>query len=333
MVIRKGDETIAFCGGLDIAFLRTSADWGPNLLAWHDIHSRLEGLIARDLELEFILRWNREKDRSVVAPQPGWNIFETLNQLSASSVDTDSNRNLHKIQMLRTVSTQGPLIPPAVQRTIRDDIWQGYKRLIGCASQFIFMENQYFREPLLADEIIGRIKDVPKLVVIIIVPSSLDEGSDAITEHGNALQFDFFSRLYNALSPSQFRVYTMYKRFIHSKFILIDDQAMSIGSANANPRGFQLDTELNIIVDQPDVVKSFRQRLWSHDLGISQSTITAWKVTNFISGWDNVANANRKLTGKPDVMTGEGVISFDPRSIKGLRRPLIIPNVLTEAAI
>jgi hypothetical protein len=155
MVLGTGKGTVAFCGGLDIASMRTPARWkeldkNDYRWLWHDIHSRLEGMIARALEREFVLRWNREKDQSVVKARSGWRAMEKLSQAAASAIDKASDRNTQKLQMWRTVSVRGT----PICTTRRDDIWQGYLRLIGCASRLLYMENQYFREPLMADAIV-----------------------------------------------------------------------------------------------------------------------------------------------------------------------------------
>jgi phosphatidylserine/phosphatidylglycerophosphate/cardiolipin synthase-like enzyme/outer membrane protein OmpA-like peptidoglycan-associated protein len=332
MVIRKAGITTAFCGGLDIAFLRTPAYWSyRGLFAWHDIHSRLEGLIARDLEQEFVLRWNREKGTSTVPPRKGWKPVEQLVQPPVQPADRAKDRNLSKVQMLRTVSIQGRGLN--VQNTRRDDIWQAYLRLINCANDFLYMENQYFREPRLADAIVQRSKAQPNLIVIIVVPEKTDDAPNIIVQHGQYLQHEFFSRLYAGMNANRLRVYSMSGRFIHSKFILIDDRALSLGSANANPRGFQLDTELNVLLDDSETTRKFRHRLWSHNLGELESTIAGWAVSGFITKWDAVANSNQKLLKKPQDMAGEGVIPFDYKTAPGRQHPLLVPDVLTELAI
>jgi phosphatidylserine/phosphatidylglycerophosphate/cardiolipin synthase-like enzyme len=331
MILKKGAATTAFCGGLDIAYMRTPAYWtAPNYLwYWHDIHAKMDGLIARDLEKEFILRWNREKGALSVArsPHTGADAFEDLAQPPADAADRVADINTQRLQMIRTVSIQG--IGRAIQNTKRDDIWQAYLRLISCASQFIFMENQYFREPRMADAIVRQAKVHPELIVIIVVPEQLDDPEDAIKSHGNWLQNKFFKRLVAGIASKRLRIYTMFHRIIHSKFILVDDRALSVGSANANPRGFFLDTELNVILDDSETVKDFRHKLWAHELGIPENTVAGWDVSNFIAKWDAVAKANKGLKKAPDNMTGEGVIPFDPKSVKGVEQ-MIINDVLTE---
>ena len=74
---------------------------------WHDVGAKLEGLIAHDLEREFVEHWNREKDKSMVKPLDGWKAFEKLSQDGASGADKAADLNKHRLQMLRTVSV-GP---------------------------------------------------------------------------------------------------------------------------------------------------------------------------------------------------------------------------------
>jgi phosphatidylserine/phosphatidylglycerophosphate/cardiolipin synthase-like enzyme len=342
MVVKQADATIAFCGGLDIATLRTPFWWNaPGLAAWHDIHFRLDGLIARDLELEFVLRWNREQGRTDIAPRKDWGKLVILKQEQLGRTDQDRERNIHRVQMSRTISVnrQGGVFPPEV--TTSNDIWQAYEKIIGCASQFLYMENQYFREFELADVIARRAREAKELKVIIIVPATLDEGSDPITEHGNAMQYKFFQLLTTALGPSRLRVYSMLWRFIHSKFILTDDAMMSVGSANANRRGFRLDSELNVTVADYQMVGAFRQRLWSHDLGVPVTTIAGWKSDEFFGKWDAIAASNLALTqGKSGAAlakavadsAGECVVPFDYRTVPGVWSR-IIPDDLAELGL
>jgi phosphatidylserine/phosphatidylglycerophosphate/cardiolipin synthase-like enzyme len=280
MLLKTGEATTAFCGGLDIGFMRTPAYWGKldattYRWLWHDIHSRLEGLITNDLEREFVMRWNREKDQSVVASRPGWKPMERLAQSSPTKTDRSATRNAQQLQMLRTVSTQGA--GRSIQNIRRDDIWQGYLRLIGCANRFLYMENQYFREPRMADAIVQQAKAQAELVVIIVVPSETDDLPDAGKKHGDSRQHEFFVRMTKGIPASRLRVYTMFHRIIHSKFILADDRALCVGSANANPRGFFLDSELNVMLDDAEAVRAFRHRLWAHNLGVAETAVAGWK--------------------------------------------------------
>jgi phosphatidylserine/phosphatidylglycerophosphate/cardiolipin synthase-like enzyme len=322
MVVKKGGTTIGYCGGLDISFNRTPdktpggwGGWGPDFV-WHDIHAKLEGLIVRDLEKEFVLRWNREKDKSTGSKLSGWKGFEKLAQTPVSSNEREISKNKHKLQMLRTVS-----VGTNPQDIRRDDIWQGYFRLIGCATRFIYMENQYFHEPRMADAIVKQAQAQLNLIVIIVVTSKSDDPVNIFTQHCLALRHEFFARLFAGVPKSRLRVYTKFTAMVHSKLIMVDDRALSMGSANANPRGFFLDTELNVMLEDAEAVTKFRRRLWSHNLGVAETSIATWNVSDFIAKWDAVANANQgKATDK---MTGEGLIPFGPRDVNGGKSQVI----------
>jgi len=320
MVLRRRGVLTGYCGGLDLAAPRSPASWNANGWIWHDVHAKLEGLIVCDLEREFVLRWNREKGSSTAPKLADWKDYETLTVASPVAINKARDRNVQRIQMQRTVA-----VGIAGSDIRRDDIWQGYFRLIGCAKQFLYLENQYFREPQLADAIVKQTQARTDLIVIVVASTESDDPSNQLTEHGRALQHEFFLRLLNGIPAARLRIYTMFKRLVHSKIIFADDRAVSMGSANANPRGFFLDSELNLMVDDVSAARTARQRLWSHNLGVS---VAGWAVADFIARWDSVAKANEKLTATPEAMTGEGVIPHDPRTIRGNRHP--IADVLTE---
>jgi phosphatidylserine/phosphatidylglycerophosphate/cardiolipin synthase-like enzyme len=252
-------------------------------------------------------------------------MLESLAQTPLSESETEPGKNGHKVQMLRTVS-----VGAYPQDIRRDDIWRSYFRLIGCATRFIFMENQYFFEPKLADAIAKQAEAQPDLIVIIVVSFETDDPTNDYTKHGRALQNEFFTRLFAGVPPTRLRVYTMVGRLVHSKLVLADDQFLTVGSANANPRGFFMDTELNVMLNDSEAVKRFRHKLWTHDLGALPGKVATWGVPDFIPQWDVVAKFNDKLKKTPEKMVGECVVPFDPRFVKGQRAPFI-PDVLSES--
>jgi phosphatidylserine/phosphatidylglycerophosphate/cardiolipin synthase-like enzyme len=332
MVVLRGDETIAFCGGMDIAWLRSPLHWRYDWVAgWHDLHMKIEGRLAVDLATEFVQRWNEEWNNNPdVPPRRDWGGSPQLAK-SAGTADDEAERNVHRAQMQRTVSGLNPAVLLGGDRakwlkTYRDDVWQGYVKIVDCAERFLYLEHQYFRDVRLAQQIVTRAKRASGLIVVAVVPAKLDEGINEFTEHGNWQQHKFFELLDSALGNKRFRLYTMVGRFVHSKLILADDRTLSLGSANANPRGFLLDTELNVAVADERMVSGFRWRLWGHNLGLPWPSVAAWKVGDFFAQWDAVAKANQQLlAGKsgpawaaalPDA-AGECVVPFDYRGLPG----------------
>ncbi|HEX9821350.1 MAG TPA: phospholipase D-like domain-containing protein [Methylomirabilota bacterium] len=316
MVARRGDETFAFCGGLDIETRKTPARWSyAGLVTWHDLHVMLEGPITRDLEREFVMRWNREKAGSTRAALAGWAPHETLATPPLGPTDDTPAKKPHRVQMIRTVSTDSAFDPYATQR---DDVAEVYRRAIETASQYLYLENQYFRSTRLADWIVRQGRAQTNLVVIMVVVASAadDDGTNPITAHGDHLQFETFETIQAGLG-ARARFYTMVHRAVHSKFLMIDDRWMTIGSANANVRSFELDSELNVSIGDAPLVTAFRRRLWAHNLGVPEATVAGWSLAEFLPRWDAVAAANAPKA--LDLMDGEGVLRFDHTTNPGQR--------------
>jgi YD repeat-containing protein len=326
MVVRRGAELTAFCGGLDIESRKTPALWSDaGLAGWHDIQVQLEGPITRDLEHAFIARWNRERTGSTRPARPGWAAMEALAPTPLSPAENAPARKPHVIQMLRTVSDNAAASP---YQTRRDDIKQVYRRAIAGARQFLYLENQYFRSTELADWIAaaGRAQPALKVIMVVVGNAAADDGANALTEHGNHLQFETFDRIARALGPRA-AFYTMKNRAVHSKFMLADDSWMTIGSANGNVRSFELDSELNVQIADPALARAFRARLWAHNLGAAEATVSGWGVGDFIPQWNAVAAAN--ATRAVAAMDGEGVIAFDYTVAPGTRHGSI-PDALVN---
>lgn len=319
MVARRGDETFAFCGGLDIESRKTPENWDYlRLIGWHDVHVKLQGAITYDLMREFVERWNREKDHSTKPPLAGWSAMETLSVPAISANDSAPAKNICRIQMLRTVSVDSIWSELSTERT---DIKTIYKKAIGCANTFLHFENQYFRSAELAEWVVERGLAHPDLLVMMVVVASAgaDYGANAVTELGDHLQYETFDKIVTKLG-SRARLYTMMNRAVHSKFLLVDDKWMTIGSANANVQSFELDSELNIAIADDKLVADFRRRLWAHNLGTTETAIARWAARDFLAAWDAVANANKvfaRSSGDWHKMSGEGILPFDYRTTKG----------------
>lgn len=333
MIAKSAEKTVAFCGGLDISSNRTPPGWSPTFV-WHDIHSRLEGPITRDLEREFAMRWNREKSKNLGTAFDEWKGLEELDVPAAATSGRPAGSAKNK-QMVRTVSVGTN--PHDIRR---DDIWRAYFLLVGRATRLLYLENQYFHEPLLADAIVKQSEAQKDLIVMVVVTTGTDDIRPGVpqaqiewVQNGQALRFEFFKRL-SAIPAARRRFYTLSYAggLLHSKLALVDDEALTIGSANANPRGFFLDSELNVIIDEPDTVQKFRHRLWAHNLGAPEEGVASWRPSDYFTMWDLIAESNKSQAKSADKMIGEGVVRYnpldpsDPHFTKGRKGPLhIVP--------
>ena len=51
--------------------------------------------------------------------------------------------------------------------------------------------------------------------------------------------------------------------YVHAKVGIVDDEWLTVGSANLNGHSFFNDTEVNAVVRDPDFVRAARLQLWS----------------------------------------------------------------------
>jgi phosphatidylserine/phosphatidylglycerophosphate/cardiolipin synthase-like enzyme len=95
--------------------------------------------------------------------------------------------------------------------------------------------------------------------------------------------------------------------------MLIDDVWATIGSANANPRSFYVDTELSASIHDPAVVTKLRRALWAELLG-SPKGLATWKPVDFVAEWTKIALANSKA----EAAKRQGfIIQHDPSKFPG----------------
>lgn len=146
------------------------------------------------------------------------------------------------------------------------------------ANEYIFIEDQYFRIPMLVDEIVQRMTEVPDLRLIVIT-QSVDEWTDpgCIWTHLTHQEINSqFPDRYMMLTLRAFDYVETWgvneteSRFadmnIHSKMLIVDDIFMSVGSCNKNNRGVIFEGEMNLAVLDEEWVAAERRRILANML-------------------------------------------------------------------
>ena len=177
-------------------------------------------------------------------------------------------------------------------------------RAVRAAQRSIYIENQYFTSPLIADAFCERLREPsgPEIVLVLTkqAPSYFDHA--LMDPARNAL----VSRLMNADVFNRFRAYCPQTALgqpivVHSKLAIVDDRFVRIGSANLNNRSAGFDTECDLAFELDDAseggdsaraVQSFRATLISHFLG---STAEKFQQAFDLSG--SVIAAIERLDG------------------------------------
>lgn len=320
------DDQIAFCGGLDVNTGRVDSPSHDKML-WHDIDCRVEGDLAGDLRRTFIDRWNREAalfntfiDAVNAAKPPRVPLLARKATPAAVTAPLTKPVTGGAGQLLRTVArADGPGMPEVV----RKDIELAYEKAIAHAERFVYIENQYVREPRLRDLLIARATAVTDLVVVVVVPVAPEEmrpseTPDEVTLKGLYEQHRILSGLKGALG-ARFGVFSPIARsvaakseaekavtqlkslqvYVHSKVLIIDDVFAIVGSANAARRSFRVDTEACVSFFDATVVRDLRLRLWGELLG-NPPDLSDWAPATFVEKWTAIAtqNASARATSR-----------------------------------
>ncbi len=272
---------------------------------------------------QFVVDANKLAAVSGVTPLPTRN---TTNVTALGPPGNPPGDGPIRAQVWRTVCSDIKNDQPV---TTCKDVSAGYVQAIGLAEKFIYIENQYLRDNGMADALVKQFQDLKAkkpavdLNVIILLPGVAEEvilanaartQIDPISTQGVNLQHDIIEKLQKAFGPSLGVFAPMASGrtlsikdpstgkplkkviYVHTKLMIIDDVFATIGSANANPRSFQLDTEMNLAWYDPASVRALRNELWREMLG-PDSGADRWAEKQYAAKWTKIAAGNAKLKG------------------------------------
>jgi len=137
------------------------------------------------------------------------------------------------------------------------------------AEKFIFIEDQYFRMPMINDVIAKRMTEKPELKLVVITKpvGTLAPECVPALRSGNF----FASRFGDRFLSLQLRSFDKDEREfadidVHSKMLIVDDIFMSVGSANKNNRGMVYEAEMNVAILDA-TVGTWRKRILANLIG------------------------------------------------------------------
>ncbi len=245
------DGTVAFVGGIDLTDLSGDRfDGAPHgsagRLGWHDIAASLSGPAVADVASHFALRWEATTGERLTAPVP------------------PAPAGQSRVQVVRTVPEKTyPALPHG-----DFGLLEAYMGALRRAHTLIYLENQF----LWSTEVVAVLRQ--KLLrppsddfrLCVVLPRRPNNGNDDTRGQLAVLQTaDRHHRLLvgtiGPLARPQPGVY------VHAKVGVIDDQWLTIGSANLNEHSLFNDTEVNLVTDDAALARSLRERLWSEHLG------------------------------------------------------------------
>ena len=145
------------------------------------------------------------------------------------------------------------------------------------AKRLIYMENQYFTSPAIAEALAARLCEDDGPEIVLVSTGNSPSWFDKMTM--DTARSEVLFRLEAADHNHRFFAFAPRTRrgariIVHAKVTVIDDEVLRIGSTNLNNRSMGLDTECDIAVVPTDAagrtaIRDFRQRSISHFLGIT----------------------------------------------------------------
>lgn len=231
------DGIIGYTGGMNIADRYVH---GLEWGKWRDTHVKIEGNAVHGLQRTFLSDWYFVSRNFLTDPI----FYPQIQGLG---------------ECLVQVVTSGP-------DTIWESIMQIYFSIITQAKKYVFIQTPYF---LPNDSIITALQTAALggIDVRLILP----ERSDA-----KFALLGSYSYLEEMLKAGV-KIYFFKPGFIHSKMIVVDDELMTVGSANMDFRSFEQNFEINLLVYDCNIAKSMREIFETDQQHTEQLDISGWK--------------------------------------------------------
>lgn len=341
------DDRVAFVGGFDIANCRwdTAAhaaddprrcdqdgkQYGP----FHDVHAIVEGPVAAALGELARQRWQRATGRRARDPfgagsaPPAGESSPWPPQLPAVLADVD-------IAIARTEPAYG-------QQPACTEIRQFYLDAIAAARRHIFIENQYFSAAAIGDALSARLAEENGPAVVVITPQResgwLEESTMGV------LRARLYQRLRAGDAHGRFRPYCPVLETdggclnVHSKVLTIDDEWLTLGSANLSNRSMGLDTECNLILAAaqgeraPSVraaIAQLRNRLLGEHLAVAPAVVAAaTRREGLIGAIESLRGEGRSLSAKMPQPTPELDALIPDQALLDPEQPLAPEQMLS----
>lgn len=209
------DGKIGYMGGMNIGGEYMSLD--PKFYPWRDAHLRIEGQAVRFLQLRFL------RDYFMVCE----------NQDEQNEIQTNLTRYFPPPKITECCEIQivsdGPDTPT-------DDIKMAMVKMIQIATQSIRIQTPYFIPDNIYLEAL-KMASYSGVKVEVMIPTIADH------HYVYRTTTSFIKELLEA----GIQVY-LYKGFLHSKIIVIDESVGTLGSTNMDQRSFKINYEINAFI-------------------------------------------------------------------------------------
>jgi phosphatidylserine/phosphatidylglycerophosphate/cardiolipin synthase-like enzyme len=268
-------------------------DAGPR----RDYMVRVEGPAAQDVAEVFDERWDFLRESGA--------------RYSNTTTDFDVVHDVAPLAPGLDVQITTTMPAPFFEHSIAETWFNA----IGNAERFIYIEDQYFRIPMLVDAIIDRMYEKPDLRLVVIT-KPVSEWTDPGCYWTHRTHADLAGRFSDRYLLLQLRSFDVSRNGfgidetdehftnidLHSKMLIVDDVFMSVGSANKNNRGVEYEAEMNVAIVSETWVGAARRRILENLLGptyvVSDDPIAWFDMLERAAAWNrSTVNAWQQVGG------------------------------------
>jgi phosphatidylserine/phosphatidylglycerophosphate/cardiolipin synthase-like enzyme len=183
-------------------------------------------------------------------------------------------------------------------------IVESYLRALKAAQRFVYIENQFLWSPEIEAVLQDKIANPPSpdFRVVLVLPAKPNTGSDdtrgmlaclieADDDDGRVLACTLYARSGQLADPV----------YIHAKVAVVDDEWLTLGSANLNEHSLFNDTEMNVVTHDADLARETRLRLWAEHLELPVEQIPDEPVRAVDDLWKPISKEqlDRRAAGLP----------------------------------
>lgn len=237
MKIAVIDGNIAYSGGMNVADYYIHGK--PEIGSWHDMHMRLEGQVVERYEQVFAKMWKGETSEELPATVYAANSSYVYEGLRRDTSEDARHKQLAVVY--RQPGKDSPLMRNA------------YVAAIDAAKHHIQIVNPYPTGVYSVRSALYRaLKRGVRLEFMVSAKSDVPVTPDVV-----AIQM---RRLMNRGCE----VYYYEEGFHHSKFMIIDGELCTVGSANMDARSMLFDYEINSFIFSPSTARELQQ-IFEHD--------------------------------------------------------------------
>ena len=284
----------------------------------HDVSVKLNGGSVFYVEEFFIDMWN-------YISKEEYHGKRKLNSLSNPKASGEA-----PVQIVRSIT------PETLFKKGELGIYEGYRKAIAGAKDYIYLENQFFTNKSIIKALKNAMDKKPDLQVIVVMNENPDNpgykkwqnqcierlGIKSVEDVLDHSQLGFFTLWSVGWREDQFEIQPIY---VHSKVALVDDLWATVGTANLDGASlthvnelegffdakFQRSMEMNVIFPElgkksNGEVEKLRNSLWKEHLGINDISHSQRPPGGWLDSWQKTAYENMKsLNHKKPHLNGQ----------------------------